>query len=88
MLQEFVPTEKLRGKSKSLISARPRAGAAEGRGTEPWLYLDLSAGVEANTKETFPFPHPQPSPDTRTRKIAGRTAVDLKQIQALFTASN
>lgn len=88
MLQEFVPTEKLRGKSKSLISARRRAGAAEGRRMERWLYLDLSAGFEANTQETFPFPHPQPSPDARPRKIAGRTAVDLKQVQALFTASN
>lgn len=57
MLQEFVPTEKLRGKSKSLISARRRAGAAEGSGMQRWLYLDLSAGFEANTQH--PILHPQ-----------------------------
>lgn len=40
------------------------------------------------TRKPSPFPHPQPSPDARPREIAGRTAVDLKQVQALFTASN
>lgn len=81
ILQEFLPTEKLR-KGKSLLNASRRGRSRRAQGVGSLLHLDLSAGFNRQThRKPSRFPHLKPGQE----EVASAAALDLKQFQTSFT---
>lgn len=86
MLQEFVPTEKLRRKSKSLINARTRGTSSRGQGVGSLAVPGFISWFDRQTqRKPSYFPTYSPVLKPGQEKIASRTALDLQQFQTLFT---